>query len=68
MITGVDQDRATAEAGISGPAFVTTVDGSAYPTGGDIVLRADGQAVERVEDLQRIVFAKEAGDVVRLRQ
>ena len=66
VITGVDQDRAAAEAGINGPTFVASVDGHGYPTGGDIVFKADGQAVERAEDLQRIVFAKEAGDVVRL--
>lgn len=67
MITGVDPERATAEAGISGPAFVTTVDGREYPAGGDIVLGADGQAVVRAETLPRIVFAEGAGDAVRLR-
>ena len=67
MITGVDPDRATDEAGINGPTFVASVDGRGYPAGGDIVLGADKQAFVRAEDLQRIVFAKEAGDMVRLR-
>lgn len=66
VITGVDPDGAAAEAGISGPAFIATVNGREYPAGGDIVLEADGQAVERAEDLQRIVFGKDEGDVVQL--
>jgi len=66
VITGVDPDGAAAEAGVTGPTFVATVDGREYPAGGDIVLEADGQAVVRAEDLQRIVFGKGEGDVVQL--
>ena len=66
VITQVDPNGAAAEAGVSGPSFVATVDGREYPAGGDVVIGADGQTVRRAEDLQRIVFEKEAGDVVRL--
>ncbi len=66
VIRQVDPDGAAADAGISGPTFFATVEGREYPAGGDVVLSADGQAVVRAEDLQRIVFAKGAGDVVRL--
>ena len=66
VIREVDPAGAAAEAGISGPTFVASVDGREYPAGGDVVIAADGQGVPRAEDLQRIVFAKDAGDVVRL--
>ncbi len=66
VITQVDPAGAAAEAGVSGPTFVATVDGREYPAGGDVVLSADGQPTERAEDLQRIVFEKGAGDVVHL--
>ena len=66
VIREVDPAGAAADAGVSGPTFFATVDGREYPAGGDIVLSADGQAVTRPEDLQRIVFAKGEGDVVRL--
>jgi len=66
VVTQVDPAGAAADAGVSGPTFVATVDGREYPAGGDVVLSADGEAVDRAEDLQRIVFAKGDGDVVRL--
>ncbi len=66
VVTQVDPNGAAAEAGVSGPTFVATVDGQEYPAGGDVVIGADDQPVRRAEDLQRIVFEKDAGDVVRL--
>ena len=66
VVAQVDPNGAAAEAGVSGPTFVATVDGREYPAGGDVVIGADDQPVRRAEDLQRIVFEKDAGDVVRL--
>jgi serine protease Do len=66
VVTRVDEDSAAADAGVSGPTFTANVDGEEYPAGGDVVISADGQSVRRAEDLQRIVFEKDAGDVVRL--
>lgn len=66
VVTQVDPDGAAAEAGVSGPSFAAMVEGREYPAGGDVVLAADGQELTRPEDLQRIVFAKGEGDVVRL--
>jgi serine protease Do len=66
VITEVDPGGAAAEAGVSGPTFVASVEGREYPAGGDVVVSADGQSVARAEDLQRIVFAKDEGEVVRL--
>ncbi len=66
VITGVDPAGAAAEAEVRGPTYVATVDGVEFPAGGDVVLAADGQPLSRPEDLQRIVFAKDEGDVVTL--
>ncbi len=66
VVTHVDPDSAAAEAGVSGPTFVATVEGREYPAGGDVVVSADGQSVPRAEDLQRIVFSKDEGDSVTL--
>jgi serine protease Do len=66
VITGVDPDGAAADAGIRGPTYVATVNGTEFPAGGDIVLAANGEEVNRPEDLQRIVFALNEGDVVTL--
>jgi len=66
VVTDVDPGGAAADVGVSGPVFSAMVDGREYPAGGDVVIAADGQPVPRAEDLQRIVFAKSAGDSVRL--
>lgn len=66
VVTQVDPAGAAAEAGVHAPTFAAMVEGREYPAGGDIVLAADGQDVVRAEDLQRIVFGKGEGDVVRL--
>ncbi len=66
VVRQVAPGSAADAAGIEGPSFNAEVDGESYPAGGDVIVAADGQAVPRAEDLQRIVFAKEAGDAVTL--
>jgi serine protease Do len=66
VVTEVAPGSAAQEAGISGPSFTAQIGEANYPAGGDIILSADGQELRRPEDLQRIVFAKSAGDVVAL--
>lgn len=66
VITAVQPGSAAEAAGLRGPTFAAQVDGGTFPAGGDVLLSADGAALERAEDLQRIVFDKEAGDVVAL--
>ena len=66
VIREVASGSAADDAGLSGPTFSAQVNGGAYPAGGDVVIAADGQPVPRVEDLQRVVFGKEDGDVVEL--
>ena len=66
VVREVAPGSAADDAGIAGPSFEAQVDGQSYPAGGDVILTADGQSVPRAEDLQRIVFAKEAGEKVTL--
>jgi serine protease Do len=66
VVREVAPGSAAETVGIVGPSFEAQVDGQSYPAGGDVILTADGQNVPRAEDLQRIVFAKEAGDTVTL--
>jgi S1-C subfamily serine protease len=66
VVTAVQPGSAAAEAGIRGPTFTAQVEGGSFPAGGDVLLAADGVALERAEDLQRIVFAKGVGDEVAL--
>jgi serine protease Do len=66
VVMEVQEGAPAAEAGIRGPTFTAMVGGQEFPAGGDIILEADGQELRRPEDLQRVVFAKEAGDEVEL--
>ena len=66
VVRQVAPGSAADDAGIAGPSFSVEVAGESYPAGGDVIVAADGQGVPRAEDLQRIVFAKEAGDAVTL--
>jgi serine protease Do len=66
VVRQVSPGSAADDAGLAGPSFSVEVAGESYPAGGDVIVAADGQAVPRAEDLQRIVFAKEAGDAVTL--
>jgi serine protease Do len=66
VIMEVQPGAPAADAGLRGPTFTAMVGGQEYPAGGDIILEADGQELRRPEDLQRVVFAKEAGDEVEL--
>ena len=56
-----------AKAGLEGPSYQANVNGQNYPAGGDIILSADGKAINTVTDLQRIVLSKKAGDRLDLR-
>ncbi len=66
VVTGVAPGSAADEAGLRGPTFTAEFPEGSFPAGGDIIVSADGRPVPRAEDLQRIVFEKEAGDVVEL--
>lgn len=55
------------EAGIIGATEAVYAGGQAFPTGGDIIIAADGQKVDRAIQLQKIILGRGAGDVVTVK-
>ena len=66
VVMDVQEGSAAEEAGITGPTFSAMVAGREFPAGGDILLSVEGEPLNRPEDLQRVVFARDAGDEVEL--
>ncbi|MFN2321503.1 MAG: S1C family serine protease [Trueperaceae bacterium] len=66
VVTSVQPGSAAEDADLRGPSFGAQVGDTTFPAGGDVLVSADGVDLERAEDLQRIVFGKEAGDTVVL--
>jgi S1-C subfamily serine protease len=55
-----------ADAGLRAATGEQTVDGQPFPTGGDVITEADGQAIASSEDLQAAIEAKQPGDTIEL--
>jgi len=55
-----------ADAGLTGPAYQATIGDQAYPAGGDIIVAVDGDDIESIADLQRIVLDGSEGDTLTL--
>jgi len=66
IITAVAPGSPAEEAGLQEPDDATLVAGQPVPSGGDIIIGAEGQEIRHIIDLQRIVLQKEAGDVISL--
>ncbi len=66
VVMQVSPGGPAAKAGLKGPSYQATVNGQNYPAGGDIILKADGQKISTVTDLQKLVLSKKAGDTVTL--
>ncbi len=66
VVMDVQEGSPAEEAGITGPTFSAMVAGQEYPAGGDILVSVEGDPLIRPEDLQRIVFGRDAGDEVEL--
>ena len=54
------------QAGLKGPTRQAQLNGQSIPAREDVIVAADGTDVHTVQDLQRIVLAKSAGDTVTL--
>ncbi len=67
VVTEVAPGSAGARAGLQGPEYAIAVEGLVLPAGGDIITAIDGQPVHTVQDIQRVILEKGAGDVVELR-
>jgi S1-C subfamily serine protease len=55
-----------AQAGLKAATSQKTVEGTPYPSGGDVVTEADGQPITTSDDLQKAVDAKKPGDTMEL--
>ncbi|WP_290653360.1 trypsin-like peptidase domain-containing protein [Aquisalimonas sp.] len=66
MIVSVEDGSPAEEAGLRGAQFQIQVAGQELPAGGDLIVALDGEAVTDATALQRLVFARQAGDTVTL--
>lgn len=54
------------QAGLQGGANTVKVDGLDVPTGGDVIIKADGEAINEYADLQALIAMKEPGTSLEL--
>lgn len=66
VVTGVAENSPATKAGLQGPQFAVTAGNQVYPAGADIITQVDGKPVFDIQDIQRMVLEKEAGDKVTL--
>ena len=66
MVVDVESGSPAEEAGLTGASFEVNVDGRPMPADGDIITAVDGESVAEPRELQRLIFARSAGDTVRL--
>jgi putative serine protease PepD len=55
-----------AEAGLEAATGSRSVNGSEYPTGGDVITAVDGEAVSSAEDLQTAIDAHKPGETISI--
>ncbi|MFN2470419.1 MAG: S1C family serine protease [Gaiellaceae bacterium] len=65
-IAEVRDDGPAQKAGLRAATGNRSVNGTPYPTGGDVITAIDGKAVATAEDLQRAIDARRPGDTVTL--
>ncbi|MGH3035410.1 MAG: S1C family serine protease [Gaiellaceae bacterium] len=65
-VAEVRSDSPAEQAGLRAAAETRTVDGEAYPTGGDVITAIDGDPVTTTEGLQSAIDAKKPGDELEL--
>ncbi len=66
MIVAVERGGPAEEAGLRGAGFRVDVDDQMLPAGGDVIVAVNGEEVADARTLQRMVFARKAGETVRL--
>ena len=66
MIIAVEENSPAAEAGLRAAPFQVQVAGQSFPAGGDVIQAVNGTDTPDANTLQRLVFARRAGDVVTL--
>ena len=66
VVVAVDPGGPADEAGIVGAQFMAVIGQQQFPAGGDVIVAAEGEPVDEVQDLQALVLEREEGDVVTL--
>jgi S1-C subfamily serine protease len=66
MVVGIAKGSPAEKAGIQPAQYTVSGGGRQWPAGGDIIVQADGKPVNSAEELQNTVYAREAGDSVKL--
>jgi S1-C subfamily serine protease len=66
LVASVHANSGAAKAGLKAATNEVTVEGESWPAGGDVIVKADGQAVPTIERLIDVIAAKEPGDKLNL--
>lgn len=66
MVIDVEPNGPAAAAGIQGPAYQANIGDQTYPAGGDIILEANGTALNSASDIQKLLVGAKEGDVLTL--
>ena len=65
-VVRVSPGTPAADAGLRAASGSETLDGQAYPTGGDVITEVDGERVRDADELHRAIDAHRPGDTVEL--
>ncbi len=65
-VVRVSPGTPAADAGLRAASGSETLDGQAYPTGGDVITEVDGERVRDADELRRAIDAHRPGDTVEL--
>ncbi len=66
VVFQVDPGGPAEEAGLIGATYMAVIGNQQYPAGGDIIVAANGEPIETIQDLQALVLEHESGDGVTL--
>jgi S1-C subfamily serine protease len=66
LVASVRAGSGAAQAGLKAATTQVTVAGESWPAGGDVIVRADGQAVPTIEQLIDLIATKKPGDTIKL--
>ena len=66
LVAAVRPGSGAERAGLRAPTSHVTVEGESWPTGGDLIVKADGRDVPTIERLIDVIATKEPGDEIDL--